>query len=596
MRAGGVKVRAMTERRYALLLGAMAFAVHCFGVASTPYLLDSAELAAASFGLGVAHPPGEPLALLWGKLWTLLPLGSVAFKVGLSQSAATGIATALVYRLAHMLCTAVASDRPAQPVVSRLLGTVAACFFVFSPGICNAAFRPEVYALATALGLGALALAMTAAERNDQRFAWAAAFLIGLGLCNHPLVAAAAGVGAAVASIPLLRGTLPRLQVVLGSVASLVLGLGVLLYLPLRTMALSPGANVGSLNTIVWGDSRTASGLWWVLSGRTFADKATFVHGRDDAASLPFLFVEELGRIGLFLALVGFYVLLRKRTVRTAAVGPIFAVGCVLFGAAVVGGIDPSNPDIRGYLGVVIGIGCAMVAIGVQFSLWILRQTRWQTIGAVSALVLALALASRGWASKTLHNVQVADRFAFGLLHGLPPRAVYLTAHYETAFLMSYLRGVEGQRPDVAWVHLGWNRGPGYAERVEAALPELAPLMQSHRHGPLSLESVSQLSMRRPVFLDPAIDMTAEFGRKLVRFGNTWQLNRGGKPDPFFDVPWVVRTREERAFVAYHHYLNARLACRNGEADARTLVMALLAIVPEDATALELARRCLRQP
>ena len=63
------------------LVALLAFAVYVLTAAPAPYLLDSAELAAASFGLGVAHPPGEPVALLWGKLFTLLPLGSVAFKV-----------------------------------------------------------------------------------------------------------------------------------------------------------------------------------------------------------------------------------------------------------------------------------------------------------------------------------------------------------------------------------------------------------------------------------------------------------------------------------------------------------------------------------
>jgi len=573
----------------------MAFAVHCFGVAGTPYLLDSAELAAAAFGLGVAHPPGEPLALLWGKLWTLLPLGSIAFKVGLSQSAATGIATSLVYRLAHRLCGAVAADRLESPIVTRLLGTVAACTFVFSPGICSASFRPEVYALGTALGLGALALAMTAADRGDPRFAWAAAFLIGLGMCNHPLVAAAAGMGSAVAALPLLRGGLSRLQVILGSVASVLLGFGVLLYLPLRTMAIASDTAKGALDTIVWGDSRTASGLWWVLSGRTFTDKATIVHARDQTTSLPFLFVEELGGVGILLALIGLYVLLRRRSARSAATGPIAGMACVILGAAVVGGIDPSNPDIRGYLGFSIGIGSAMVAIGVQFAIWIVRHPRGRMAGAAVALALTIGLSGRGWAGQTLHNVHAADRFAFGLLHSLPPRATYLTAHYETAFLMSYLRSVEGHRPDVAWVHLGWNRGPGYAPRVEATLPELAPLMRAHRQGPLSLEPVAQLSTERPVFVDPVIDLSRALSGKLIRYGHIWRLPVRDVSATFVEVPLEIRTREERAFIAYHRYLNAKLACENRQPETNMLVMALLDIAPEDATARLLARRCLRR-
>jgi hypothetical protein len=64
---------------------------------ATAYPLDSAELATAAFGLGVAHPPGEETSLLFAKLFTLLPLGSVAFKVALSQAAAGALAAVLVF-------------------------------------------------------------------------------------------------------------------------------------------------------------------------------------------------------------------------------------------------------------------------------------------------------------------------------------------------------------------------------------------------------------------------------------------------------------------------------------------------------------------
>ena len=65
-----------------------AFAAYVLCATPTAYPLDSAELATAAFGLGVAHPPGEEASLLWAKLFTLLPLGGVAFKVALSQAAA----------------------------------------------------------------------------------------------------------------------------------------------------------------------------------------------------------------------------------------------------------------------------------------------------------------------------------------------------------------------------------------------------------------------------------------------------------------------------------------------------------------------------
>ena len=52
-----------------MVVGVAAFAGYALCCAPSPYLLDSAELAQAAFGLGVAHPPGEVVAALWGKLF-----------------------------------------------------------------------------------------------------------------------------------------------------------------------------------------------------------------------------------------------------------------------------------------------------------------------------------------------------------------------------------------------------------------------------------------------------------------------------------------------------------------------------------------------
>ena len=72
----------MSQERLArvasVVVGVSSVAAYALCCAPSAYLLDSAELAQAAFGLGVAHPPGEPVAALWGKLFCLLPVGSAA--------------------------------------------------------------------------------------------------------------------------------------------------------------------------------------------------------------------------------------------------------------------------------------------------------------------------------------------------------------------------------------------------------------------------------------------------------------------------------------------------------------------------------------
>lgn len=44
---------------------------------------DSGELITAAYTLGIAHPPGYPLWCILGKLFSLIPLGNVAWRVNL---------------------------------------------------------------------------------------------------------------------------------------------------------------------------------------------------------------------------------------------------------------------------------------------------------------------------------------------------------------------------------------------------------------------------------------------------------------------------------------------------------------------------------
>ncbi|MFI5309315.1 MAG: protein O-mannosyl-transferase family, partial [Polyangiales bacterium] len=50
------------------------------------YWLDGGEFVEAAVNLDIAHPPGHPLTGLYGKAWTLLPLGSLAFRMALGQA------------------------------------------------------------------------------------------------------------------------------------------------------------------------------------------------------------------------------------------------------------------------------------------------------------------------------------------------------------------------------------------------------------------------------------------------------------------------------------------------------------------------------
>jgi Protein of unknown function (DUF2723) len=573
------------------LVALLALAVYVLAAAPAPYLLDSAELAAASFGLGVAHPPGEPVALLWGKLFTLLPLGSVAFRVSLSQAVAAAAAVALVYRAALALVASL--DSTGVGAIGhwgrQLLAALAALGFGLAPGVVFNANRPEVYALATALSAAAL-MAAVRADTDDGRPALLAALLVGLGLANHPLVAGLAALGAVLATVPLLRqATGPsRLRLVLGAVAATVAGLLVLAYLPARSLALyAPGAPV---DTIVWGDGRTAAGLWWILSARTFAGKNVIVQGNADPAALPFVLLEEIGPL-LVLGLVGAGLALRARASRRPALGgTVLAAGAML--GALAAGLDPSNPDIRGYLAPALAALAVFGAGALALLLGFLRRPRLAAAGAASMLLITTTIALSRVPAVSLNATEAADADV-SRLQGTVPRAVLATGHFETASLVAYQRLVEGRRPDTDWVHLGFAGGPGYASRLAAARPALGPLLAAHAAGALDAATVQMLG--RPVRFEAHNQLPASLREQLEPAGRLWALPGEGiglsrLSEAVFAE--AARDRQVRGYFAWRAYQDALLACHRLPEVTGTRLGELERLVPEDRRLQALRLQC----
>src|SRR5437762_4909974 len=64
---------------------------------------DSPELIMAAATLGVAHPPGYPLFTMLGHVFSLMPLGSIPFRVNLLSVICDALAVGVVYSIAQRL-------------------------------------------------------------------------------------------------------------------------------------------------------------------------------------------------------------------------------------------------------------------------------------------------------------------------------------------------------------------------------------------------------------------------------------------------------------------------------------------------------------
>ncbi|HEY7954440.1 MAG TPA: DUF2723 domain-containing protein, partial [Polyangia bacterium] len=274
------------------------------------YWLDSSELAAAAWTLGVAHSPGHPLAALLGRACALVPLGPIALKVGLAQALCGALAAAQTARLGEHLARRVRalSEGEPRPREDALLGAAAGLLFGLSWAAAFQAVRPEVYALSALLVISCALELARFDETGDRRHLYMGALWAGLALTNHHLLALAV-VAPGLLFVIARRPKAPLARAIARVFVAGALGLAVLVYLPLRA-AHQP--------LVDWGAPTTLGRLWWTVTAKAF--QKAVAHAQ--AGSVPEVLaavVEQLHLVGALLALGGGYVMLRRRGVRRLA-------------------------------------------------------------------------------------------------------------------------------------------------------------------------------------------------------------------------------------------------------------------------------------
>ena len=184
-----------TFREQSRLIGALVFLITCFvyvrTVAPTVTFWDTGEFIAASYILGVPHPPGAPFHTLLGRIFTLFAdPDRVAFSVNLI-SVIAGAATALLLFLCsvRLLTRWLRPDRISDRIAILTGGAVAALSAAFSTSFWANATEAEVYALSMLFTVLAFYLALrwdgAPEDRNRDRLLIFIVYLFFLGAGVH---------------------------------------------------------------------------------------------------------------------------------------------------------------------------------------------------------------------------------------------------------------------------------------------------------------------------------------------------------------------------------------------------------------------------
>jgi hypothetical protein len=414
-------------------------AIGVFGVALVIYLRtllpgpsfgDWAEMQFIPAQLGIPHPTGYPLYVLLGWLFSLLPIGSWAYRADLlSAVAAAGAAGT---------CVLIASRLGARPVIAAVAGLSLAV----SGTLWLEATFSEMNGLHLFLVAAVIHRALVwRAERRDRDLLLGG-LLAGLSVANHLL---------AVTVVPIIlvfvlfdaRTRLSERPIILVQAALLgLIGVSLYLFIPLRGLAGPPS---------IYGMFTTWEGFSTLVSGAQFrrdmhfSSEESFVNALRDVPKVLAQFAAKSNVVFVGLALVGGAMqLVRDRW--AAVMLALVAASSIFFFANYLGDLDH-------YLLVAWLVFAVWLAIALETVVgWLERRIpRLDDLVRldVLALILPLVIGLSNWTGHDQSTNHVGEQFATLVFSKLPPNAVLLT-YWDALTNLSYAHCVEGQRPDVA--------------------------------------------------------------------------------------------------------------------------------------------------
>jgi len=261
--------------RAAGIAASAIFALYVLTLSPSTAMWDASEYIAAAYTMGLPHPPGNPLFVLIGRVFAILPVApSVAMRINVLAALASAVALGFWFliadRVASRWCTARWPRRIAGALAVLIGGTA---FTVWHQSVVN----EKVYTLSLA-GIAIISWLMvrwidTADRARGDRYLILIAYLLGLGYANHmagmlPLPAVGLGV------LLLRPRTLLRWRLLLAGAAVAALGVTPFATQPIRS-AFNPPLNEGE-------PTACREGLAWSCTfSRGTWDAFTFNFNRD---------------------------------------------------------------------------------------------------------------------------------------------------------------------------------------------------------------------------------------------------------------------------------------------------------------------------
>lgn len=453
--------RLLTKKTATILLrgefiALCSFLVYLFTLAPGVYGFDSAELASGVYSLGIVHPPGFPLYILVGKVFTFLPFGSVAFRLNLMSAFFAAATIYIFYQIVF------------QVFHKNWIAWVSSAFLAFSIYFWQMAVVAEVYTLHTFFLVLEILLLLKWRETGRHGTLILFAFLYGLSLTNHTTgLLFALGFAWLVISSTHWKWKFGGWW--LGVAISFLVGLLVYIYIPIRA---SSNSSLNYLKEYYSVDPSTLSGLIWMVSGSAYR---FFAFGyalskipRELFNGLLMIWRNFLG-VGFLLGLTGLVVGFRKEWKTTLGLLLVLLGNFIFYVNYRV--LDKDTMFLPSLVIIAIFAGCGLNFLDEIIPRFFHEASHRVVIKKIHTafwmLLAGLALLLN-WRWVDLSRDFGPETFSETIFDSVQADATII-ASWSPAVVLEYYQIVEGRRPDlriynqsrseVAWYYKYWSLG-----------------------------------------------------------------------------------------------------------------------------------------
>lgn len=450
-----------------LVIFTLAFSIYLRTVFPTVGFGDSGDFITAAYQLGLPHPTGYPLFTILGKLFTLIPIGGIAYRVNLVSVFFAAITVVLIYLIVEKITS------------EKFVGLFAGLLAAFSALFWSQAIQAEVYALHLFFicFLILLALNLEKKEKNggqtepriEPKIFYLLTFTLGLSLTNH-ISMLLYFPAFAFFILDTDWKIIKNYKVMIFAILSFLLGLILYLYLPLRATVHMPRP---------WPDPTNIKNLIAYITASPYKGFLSYLQPEVAGIQAPNYLRLSLEQFPLyFLVLIPFgaWGLFKKDKRLFLFLLLLMVINVAFF-------INYHVPDIDVFflpsfviLSIIMGLGVAEVISLINAKQWNTQKAIKYGLSGIFTLVLIIGILSTllsNWSKLDRSDMWLAYDGAKAMLDTTKKGAIILFTG-DFVFALEYMQEVEHIRPDVAILFPQDLGDPYYVAQAKKKYPNLS--------------------------------------------------------------------------------------------------------------------------